>query len=352
LLRMHNRKMALGDQRLHAGKLPIPLLDRLLKRHTRQGERVVIGPSIGIDAAAIDFGDRLLLAKTDPITFVIEDIGAYAVHINVNDIAVMGGIPKWFLATVLLPEGYATAKMAEQIFADLDRSCKALGIALCGGHTEVTPGIDRPIVIGQMLGEVAREKLITASGARVGDILILTKGIAIEGTSILARERAKELEKAFSRRFVEHCKGLIRKPGISVMKDALIAVKHGRIHAMHDPTEGGIATGLHELAMASKMGLLVESSGIPILPETLKVSQYFGLDPLGIIASGALLMAVEPQDAQAVVKGLKAVKISASVIGRVTSRRSGVKMMENGKKRPLPLFIADEITRVFGSRSL
>ncbi len=334
------------DRRLHPGKLPIPLLNRLLKRYTGGGERVVIGPSVGIDAAAIDFGDRFLLAKTDPITFVAEDIGAYAVHVNANDIAVMGGIPKWFLVTVLLPEGQATSKMVEAIFSELNRSCKALRISLCGGHTEITPGIDRPIVIGQMLGEVTKERLITSAGAKMGDILILTKGIALEGTSILARERGKDLEKAFSRRFVEDCKRLIRKPGISVLKDALAAVKHGRIHAMHDPTEGGLATGLHEMAMASHTGVLVEASRIPIFPETLKVCRYFGLDPLGIIASGALLMAVEPRDARRVLKGLKAEKISASAIGHVTPRQKGVQIVINGKKRPLPLFGADELTRV------
>jgi hydrogenase expression/formation protein HypE len=341
-----NRTTARG-RRLRTGKLPISLLDRLLKRYAGHAKRLVIGPSIGIDAAAIDFGDRLLLAKTDPITFVGEDIGTYAVHINVNDIAVMGGTPKWFLATILLPQAHATFKMAETIFADLSRSCKALGITLCGGHTEITHGIDRPIIIGQMLGEVAKHHLVTASRARVGDLLILTKGIAIEGTTVLAREKASELKRTFSARFVQRCKRLIRDPGISVMKDSFIAVRCGTVHAMHDPTEGGLATGLHELAIASQVGLSVEASQIPILPEFQALCDYFGLNPLGVIASGSLLLAVAPQDAKAVQSGLARARIQAAIIGRVTPKRSGLNLIENGKKRPLPLFETDEITKVF-----
>lgn len=307
---------------------------------------MVIGPSIGVDAAAIDFGKQLLLAKTDPITFVTEDIGAYAVYVNTNDIAVMGGVPKWFLATILLPEGRATARMAQAIFADLARSCKLLNISLCGGHTEVTPGIDRPIVIGLMLGEVTKGKLITSAGARPGDLLILTKGIAIEGTSILAREKEKDLERVFSKEFTARCRRLFRRPGISVLRDARIAIRHGRIHAMHDPTEGGLATGLHELAMASKVGVHVDADRIRVLPECLKLCGYYGLDPLGVIASGALLMAVDSRDSQAVLQGLRRAGISASIIGKVTSKRAGVKIVENGRTRPLPLFAADEITKV------
>jgi len=307
---------------------------------------VVVGPAVGVDAAAIDYGNCLLLAKTDPITFVTEDIGFYAVHINANDIAVMGGIPKWFLATILLPEKRATTEMAESIFKGLHRACKSLKISLCGGHTEVTSGIDRPIVVGQMLGEVNKKKLVTSTGARPGDTLILTKGIAIEGTSILARERGVELRKAFSSRFVERCKKLTRRPGISVVKDAMTAIKYGRVHAMHDPTEGGLATGLHELAMASEVGILVRADHIPILPEFRRLCDYFRLNPLGVIASGALLIAVHPRDTLRLINGLATTRIPAWMIGQVTTKRNGIKLLERGKKRLVPLFESDEICRI------
>jgi exodeoxyribonuclease VII large subunit len=336
--------------RLPAGKLPMSLLERLLNRYTTPSDRVVIGPAVGVDATAIDFNDRFLLAKTDPITFVAEDIGAYAVHINANDIAVMGGTPKWFLATILLPEGRATEEMAESIFASLSRACRTLGVVLCGGHTEITGGIDRPLVIGQMLGEAARDGLISSRGARPGDALILTKGIAIEGTSILAREMAGRLKGAFPESFITRCKGLIDDPGVSVVADARIAVQSGRVHAMHDPTEGGLASGLHEMALASGVGLRVDSNRISILPECRRLCDHLGLDPLGVIASGALLLSVDPDDAEKIVRGLEAEGISAAVIGGVTPKEAGVRRIQDGKEGALPLFDRDEIARLFSSR--
>jgi hydrogenase maturation factor len=333
-------------KKLPAGKLPVRLLSRLLKRYAGSGHRVLIGPSIGLDAAVIDFGHRFLVAKTDPITFVSDDIGFYTVQINANDVAVMGGIPKWFLVSILLPEGKSTSKTVEKIFSDLGKACRSLGVSLCGGHTEITPGIDRPILIGQMLGEVERDNLVTAAGAREGDLLILTKGIALEGTSVLAREKRRELERKFSRRFVDRCRRLIRNPGISVLKEARVAMKTGRVRAMHDPTEGGLATGLHEMAIASDVGLRVRRESIPLFPEFQKLCDYFHLNPLGVIASGALLLSVPSQDAEIIVKGLNRERIKAWVIGRVTSRREGIKIEENGKKYALPLFEQDELTKV------
>jgi hydrogenase maturation factor len=334
------------DTLLPPGKLPLKILDRLLKRYTSSGNGVVVGPSIGIDAAVIRLGDRYLIAKTDPITFVARDIGLYAIHINANDIAVMGGRPRWFLATILLPEKGSTARSVERIFSQLSSACKSIGITLCGGHTEVTIGLERPIIIGQMLGEVKREKLITAAGARVGDDIILTKGIAIEGTSIIAREMGGELKKRFTNTFIKRCIGFTMRPGISVIKDAEIALKKGNVHAMHDPTEGGVATGLYELATASGVGAVIEGNAIPVLPECRRLCDYFGIDPVGLIASGALLMTVDPGSSDTVLKGLRRGGITAAVIGKVVAKRQGIKISEDGRKRPLRPFERDEITKV------
>ena len=331
---------------LSPGKLPLRLLERLLRKYTFAKKGIVIGPSIGIDAAVIDFTGDYLIAKTDPITFIAEDIGQYAIHINANDIATMGGRPKWFLASILLPEKKTTPKKVEKIFSQLSKACKDLDIALCGGHTEITFGIDRPIVIGQMLGEVEREDLVTAAGAKTGDDIILTKGIAIEATSIIGREKEKELSKRFSQRFAARCKNTIKRPGLSVLQDARYAMKFGKVHAMHDPTEGGLATGLHELAMASKVGVLIDKDAIPILPEFKKLCDYFGINPLGAIASGSLLITLNPGDTAKVIQGLKRNGIKASMIGKVKKSREGVRIRENGKIKNLPLFERDEITKV------
>lgn len=331
---------------LPAGKLPIKLLGRLLKKYTGGGRGVVVGPSVGIDSAVIDFSDGYLLAKTDPITFVAEDIGHYAIEINANDIAVMGGTPRWFLATVLLPEHKTTASSVEEIFSALQKACRRLGVSFCGGHTEITPGVGRPIVVGQMLGEVPRGRLITAGGALPGDEIILTKGIAIEAVSILARSFGKELEKTFPAPFVKRCREFMRRPGLSVVKDAQTACKYGEIHAMHDPTEGGLSTGLYEIALASECGIIIDRE-VPVFPEAQKLCSHFGLDPMGCIASGALVLTAAPKEAQKVLGGLKKARIPAWRIGRVTARREGLRVAGEEGLRTLKLFERDEITRLF-----
>ena len=181
---------------MDVGKLPSQLLAHLLARigPYRSG-RVVVGPGVGQDAAVIDMGDRLLVAKSDPITFASDLIGWYAVHVNANDVACMGARPAWFLATILLPEG-AAPSLAEAIFEQVLDACQAMEIELVGGHFEITYGLERPIVVGAMLGEVERGRLVRSSGAQPGDCLILTKGIAIEGTAVLAREAGEALAAA------------------------------------------------------------------------------------------------------------------------------------------------------------
>ena len=329
------------------GKLKMDYLAELLARYAQGGERVVVGAEVGEDATVIDFGDRYLVAKTDPITFATDEIGWYAINVNANDVAITGAVPRWFLATVLLPQGSADEEMAEGIFAQLSDACRRLGISLCGGHTEVTYGLDRPIVVGQMLGEVERGRLVTTSGARIGDDIILTKGIAIEATSIIARERAAELAGKYPPEFIARCQGFLHHPGISVVREARIATALARVHAMHDPTEGGLAMGLWELAWAAGVGLVVDEDRIEVLPETATLCAEYGLDPLGVIASGSLLIALSPQDSAKVIEGLRQAGIAAAVIGKVVEREEGVKLRAGGELRDLPRFERDEIAKLF-----
>jgi hydrogenase expression/formation protein HypE len=255
------------SDRFPLGKLPADVLARLLATCAPSDPRVIVGPGIGLDAAVIDLGDRLLVAKTDPITFATDSIGWYAVQVNANDIATTGAAPCWFMATVLLPGSRANEQLAEEIFAQIHTACAAIGVSLVGGHTEITHGLDRPIVVGAMLGEAAHEQLVIPSGARPGDAILLTKGIAVEGTAIMAREKANELRE-FDAAFLERCRNFLTEPGLSVVRDAAIATSAGRVHAMHDPTEGGLATGLYELAQASGLGLMIEADAVPVYLET------------------------------------------------------------------------------------
>jgi hydrogenase maturation factor len=328
------------------GKLPLEDLSRLLSRYARNDPRIVITPGIGKDATVISFGDKYLVAKTDPITFATDQIGWYAVHINANDVAAMGGIPRWFLATLLLPEGKTGPEEVEEIFSQVSAACEELGVILCGGHTEISHGIDRPIVVGQMLGEVEKEKLVSPDKIRPGDEIILTKGIAIEGTALIARE-LREVNSLLEEKTLGRCRNLLRSPGISVVREARIANEVAAVHAMHDPTEGGLATGLQELADAAGVGMRVEMNQIHVLPETALLCEKLKLLPLGLLASGAMLIAVAPKDSEKVIQALGKEGISASVIAKVWEREMGVKLAERGKVTALPVFARDEVARLF-----
>lgn len=327
------------------GKLPPDLLAALLQTAPID-PRVVVGPRVGVDAAVIDFGDRYLVAKSDPITFAAEAIGWYAVQVNANDLAVMGAVPRWFLATLLLPEGI-TEEGVRALFDPLRHACEELGVSLVGGHTEVTWGLERPIVCGQMLGEVRPEELVKSDGARPGDRLLVTKAIPLEATSILAREhREALLSRGFSPEALDRAAAALYAPGISVLPEARLAVAHRAATAMHDPTEGGLATGLRELALASGVGLRVYRDRIPVRPDGAALCAAFGLDPLGAIASGSLLAASPPERAPAFLAACADAGIPCADIGEVTAPEQGLFLVEPDGERPLPLFERDEIARL------
>ena len=328
------------------GKLNANLLDELVSSIKKKDPRVIVGPKVGEDAAVIDIGDKYLLSTTDPITFTSYKIGWYTVNVNANDIATMGGTPKWLLVSILLPENKTDSALVKEIFRDIENAADELGIDICGGHTEITKGLDRPIVSGHMLGEVDKDKLVTNSHARVGDEIILTKGIAIEGMALLAREREKELSGKYGKMFVERVQAFLHDPGISVVAEAHLANQAANIRAMHDPTEGGLATGLYELTRASNTGVVIYEDKIHLLDETRILCSEYKLDPLGVIASGALLIVVDPDDRDAVLSKLVQNDIACSVIGKMTDKEDGLKIIADGEERELPFFEVDEIARV------
>lgn len=331
--------------RLPLGKLPAPLLNKLLSKVTISDPQVVVGPSLGEDNAVISIGDRLLVAKTDPITFASDLIGWYAVQINANDIATSGVMPRWFMATVLLPQG-AESKLAEDIFKQINCACRSMNITLVGGHTEITHDLNRPLVVGCMLAEAGKNEIITTGDAQYGDDIVLTKGIAIEGSAVLARERRKKLISAgVSRNTVKQAEAYLQKPGISVLEEAMVAVKSAEIHSMHDPTEGGLATALREMALASHNGLMVEKDKIPVLSECAEICQKLEIDPLGLLASGALLLTLSPGETLRLLDELRNAGISASIIGQMTKPEQGIKIKAGEEINILPEFERDELAR-------
>ena len=334
--------------RLPVGKLRADALRAVFDKLVPRDPRVVVGPRVGEDAAVIDLGDRYLVATADPITFATDDVAWYALQVNANDIAVRGARPRWFLATLLLPEATTTDASVEALFAQLTEACDDLEVTLVGGHTEITHGLDRAVVAGTMLGEVDKERLVTTAGAQIGDAVIMTKGIPLEGAAIIAREHEGELRaRGVGPATIRRAKGFLRSPGLSVLPEAEIACELATVHSMHDPTEGGIATALAELADAAGVGLRIDADRIVRLPEGVELCRAFGLDPLGTIASGALLLTLAPAEAGVVIHALAREGIDCHYIGQVVPRTQGVTLVEGAAERPMPVFPQDEITRLF-----
>jgi hydrogenase expression/formation protein HypE len=331
---------------LPLGKIDGEILTRLMGKYTHRGGRVLVGAGIGEDAAVIDMGDVYLVAKTDPITHVTREIGYYAVHVNANDIAAMGGTPLWFLATLLMPSGSAREQV-ERIFSQISKTCQTLGVVYCGGHTEITTSVSNPVVIGQMLGEVTARHLKPSSGAKEGDVLVMTKSAAIEATGIISTEKAEELHRVLPRGTILKAQNYLHDPGISVVEEARIASAFEEVHALHDPTEGGIATGIYEMAEASRLGVAVRESDIPMTEETRQVCDHYHVSPLGTFASGSLLIAVSEEAADTLIQSLALQGIPACRIGVMLDQPEGMRLITREGTVPLPVYHQDELSKIF-----
>ena len=307
------------------GKVPTEVLQKIVFRNlgTMRND-VILGPVVGEDAAIIKVGKEVLATATDPITGAEEWLGWLAVNVSANDVATCGVQPRWFSSCILLPE-VSKEELVEKICSQMDRAARQLNVAIIGGHCETTPGLEHPIVTGCSIGIAENGKYVTTGGAKTGNKIIMTKGTGIEGTAILASDRRKELLKVFDEGFVKKAENFFTK--ISVVKDALTAFKTGGVSAMHDPTEGGVAGGLHEIADAANVGFQVHEEKILISEETRKICAYFEIDPLQLISSGSLLIATEKEKTGEIVDRLSQNGVRASVIGEVTKPELGRKIV-------------------------
>jgi hydrogenase expression/formation protein HypE len=329
---------------LPAGKLPSWLLRKVLPGSPRDPD-ILVGPGLGRDAAAIAVGERVIVAKNDPITFASEGGAAHLVEVNANDVACMGATPRWLLVTALLPQGVTPADVLNQ-FAELRETCRHRSVELIGGHTEIVPGLARPILVGMMLGDASPHELLRPGRAQPGDILLVTKGLAIEGTALLARERADELRDRIGDESLGSAARLMDHPGISIVIEAEIARRSGEVTALHDPTEGGLASAVRELATVSGAGVEIDAEAVPILAETRAVADALGIDPLGMLASGSLLIATRPEGVPRIVHDIEAAGIPVSAVGRLTDDPREASLIVRGSRQPLPEFAVDEVARL------
>jgi len=320
--------------------------------YTRLGARdpsVVVGPAIGEDAAIIDLGDgRVLVVHNDAITGAVEFLGWLAVHIVCNDVAVRGAKPRWFLMSLFLPDGDGE-KILDAVMDQVDRAAKELGVMVVGGHTEFTPELDRPIVGTTAIGLTTANRYVRTGGAREGDVVIMTKTAAIEGTAILSTDFAEELR----RRGVGEdviISGREYLKNVSVVKEALLLAENGLATSMHDPTEGGVVGGLAEMAYASGKTFVVWEERIPISRETLEISKALGVDPLKLISSGVLLATVPRGRASEALRILEANGVKASVIGEVKGFTGSLLVLhrQNGRIEEVKdVHVEDELFRLW-----
>jgi hydrogenase expression/formation protein HypE len=324
------------------GKVPNKVLEEIVFRNLgAKRDDVVLSPSIGEDAAIIQAGNQLLAVSSDPITGAEKWLGWLAVHVSANDVATRGVQPRWFNSIILLPKN-STAELVEKICTQMDKAASQLNVAIIGGHCEITPGIEHPIVTGCAIGVAEEGKYVTCGGARIGDQIILTKGTGIEGTAILASDRRTQLLKIFDENFLNQAENFFEK--ISVVKDALTAFRIGGVSAMHDPTEGGVAGGLHELADAANIGFNVHEENILVPEETRKICAYFDVDPLQLISSGSLLIVAEETKTKEIISSLSKNGIQSSIIGEVTEPSLGRNLVTKaGEKTVLVRPVSDHL---------
>lgn len=310
---------------MEIGKVPEAVLKRAVFRqiHTRR-EEVLVGAGVGEDCAALQLGpDEVFVLSTDPITGTDKNTGELAVQITANDLASAGAEPVALLLTVLLPVT-ADEPMIRRLMKEVDEACEKLHIQVVGGHTEVTAVVNQPVISVTGIGKAKKGHLVTTGGAGVGDDVVATKWIGIEGTSIIAREKEQELLERFAAPFVEEAKNFDRF--LSVVPDAAAAVKSG-VTAMHDVTEGGIYGALWELAEASGVGLEIDLKKIPVRQETIELCEYYRLNPYQLISSGCMLMTAS--DGRRLVRDLEKAGIHATLIGRCVDGKA--KKILNGE---------------------
>lgn len=335
---------------LPIGKLPPDLLESIIKKAPISDHRVILGPGTGIDCAVIDNGETYLVMKTDPITLTSENIGWYAVQINVNDIVTTGAKPNWMLASILLPENHTTNKLVEQISQQLFDACRNFNISFIGGHTEITYDLNRPIIAATLIGEVKKENFISPRGINNGDKVLITKGIPIEATAIIASDFEHSLIGVLSPQEIQLAKNYIHTPGISIYQDAALALDCGGVTAMHDPTEGGLAAALWELSIASQKKILFYPDLIPISEISRKICQHFNLNPFNLIASGALLITASPNNCTNIIKKLISHQIEVKEIGSVQENGEGVFFSGGSTLTALHRPDRDELTKLYNAQ--
>jgi len=327
------------------GKARPELLKGLVFEHLgAKPYRLILGPSIGEDAAAIDFGEEKLVLHTDPITGARELAGWLAIHVPCNDVAATGADPLWVSVALLIPSS-GGEKCLESVVRSLDEAARSIGVAIVSGHTEFVDYIESPILVSTCMGLAKR--IVATSGARPGDVVIVTKSVALEGTAILATDFEEELlKRGVSRDLIASAREFYKR--VSVVEEARVLRDFAT--SMHDPTEGGIVGGLLEVAAASRARIVVYEDRIPISRETEAICSAMGVDPLRLISSGCLIATVPRALADKAIDMLRRRGIEAAIIGEVAEGMGVEIVKKSGERVYITEWVEDELYRLLSSR--
>lgn len=326
-------------ERLSIGKIPIPILESTVLRLTgAKSDKVVTPAKAGVDFAAVRLRHGFMIVSADPITGATERIGEYAMKVSANDVATSGNAPNFAETVILMPEG-STVDDLEKVARQIHSSAKELGVSIIGGHTEVTPGLPRPIVVVTVFGFA--ERFVSSADARNGDSIMMTKTAGLEGTAELAAEYEfpkgslppSTLKKA--RSFIDR---------IDVTREAVAGYRTGRVHAMHDCTEGGVLGALYEMSLASGLGFVLDEAAVPVAAETSRICSHLGIDPLRLIGSGSLLLAVAKGSESEVKRALRPICMTTR-IGEF-SRGARLVLERGGSRSHVSEAPQDELWRV------
>jgi hydrogenase expression/formation protein HypE len=343
-----------GGSQLRAGKLAPEQLERLvLGRFQRRRQDVLVHAGIGEDCAVIDFGAQVCVISTDPITGAGVGAGRLAVHVSCNDVAANGAHPVGVQVVLLLPES-ANEALITRLMDEVEQGCAELGIEVLGGHTEITSKVSDPIIVTTAIGRAAKHEYVTSAGTQSGDAIVITKGVGIEGTAILAtdwrnviKQAARYLEQSPTEQEIDALLDRAQAFAVelSAVQEGILATAYG-VTAMHDVTEGGLYGALWEMSQASKLGFVVEPEKVPVRPETKFICDCLGIDPFGLISSGTMMITCP--DGEGLVAHLRAAKIPAFVIGQATTGQSGLRQPD-GQVKPIYPLREDELWRFLAS---
>lgn len=310
------------------GKLTVSDLEELVFKNLKSSRKeVVSNPEIGGDCAVIDNGDKMIYLSSDPITGTSKGIGKLSVNINCNDIATAGVEPLGLMVTILAPEG-TTRFEIEEIMKEMQEECDKLRIDILGGHTEITQAVNRIVVSTTAIGLGEKEAFKQRKKVVPGDEILITKGIGIEGTGIIAFEKEGEIKEKLGEEILAEAKKFLEKT--SVVKEGLIGKHFSK--GMHDVTEGGLLGAVWEISEFYNVGIELEEERLVIGEVTKKISELYQIDPLRLISSGTMLMIISPKDREELVEKLSEHGIESFIVGKISGTNEKVIKGVHGKK--------------------